>query len=107
MYQKALSDNRVSNYRTNPGLTVTQLSLGVCAHSLEGLCQRQPLLSLLRFTLAVQGRDEHDKVEPQSLLLVAFSHTRWREGAGYTAQVQSLKYQTTGAFAESRVHGSL
>lgn len=38
----------------NPELTVTQLSLGVRAHGLEGLCQRYPLGGLLRGALAVQ-----------------------------------------------------
>lgn len=57
---------------------MTQLSLGIGTEHLEGLCQRNPFSGLLRVTLAVQGWEEHDKVQPQGLMVV--SHSKANEG---------------------------
>lgn len=57
------------------GLTVAHLSLGIGANHLEGLCQRNPFSGLLRVTLAVQGREEHDIVQPHGLMMATISNT--------------------------------
>lgn len=62
------------------GLTVAHLSLGIGAKHLEGLCQGNPFSGLLRVTLAVQGREEHDKVQPQGLMMATLSNATSGEG---------------------------
>lgn len=57
---------------------MAHLSLGIGTEHLEGLGQRNPFSGLLRVTLAVQGWEEHDKVQPQGLVLV--SHSKTNEG---------------------------
>lgn len=54
---------------------MTHLSLGVGAQHLEGLSQRNPFSGLLRVTLAVQAWEEHDKVQPQGLMMATESNT--------------------------------
>lgn len=57
---------------------MTHLSLGIGTEDPEGLGQRDPFSGLLRVTLADQGWEEHDKVQPQGLVVV--SHSKANEG---------------------------
>lgn len=61
---------------------MAHLSLGVGANHPEGLGLRNPACGLLRVTLAVQGREEHGKVQPQGLMMAPLSNSRGR-GATY------------------------
>lgn len=72
----------------SPGLTVTQFSLGVRAHGLHGLCQRQPFAHLLGVAEPEERREEHGKVKAQRVWMVACDHAGWREGAAGSAFTQ-------------------
>lgn len=80
----------------NPELTVTQLSLGVRAQRLVGLCQRYPLGGLLRAALAVQRREEHGIVQTQGLVKPTLRSTEWR----YTTEFQTCHNPRYGVFSQ-------